>query len=335
MLEVDIDKILPINEVKDNFDDIITEVSATDGMYVVTKNGSPAAVIVGMHHQSKLTGQPDSELMPDEETPEETPAEDETEAPLPELTPEEKAAESLRLRDKVLAEAMAMKDEDEDEETVAVDDDATPEVKAATEEANKNIDEFVAKAAEQNVAATLSANPPIAGGEVTQTAPVTDLPLETPTEKPKNEFEFGSYDNVKDTSTPPAPPIETPKPAADLSPAADEIETPVVAPAAKPEETPAPDVSNIYPAAPSQNDDDRFEILSTTPANSGAMSPADKFDSMMQQPSTPAPAATPTSPIATTPSWNSQPQTSNAPVPPVATPPAPQAAPQVYSQNQQ
>jgi prevent-host-death family protein len=332
MLEVDIDKILPINEVKDNFDDIITEVSATDGMYVVTKNGSPAAVIVGMHHQSKLTGQPDSELMPDEEAPEEVTTEDETEAPLPELTPEEKAAESLRLRDKVLAEAMAMKDEDEDS---AVDDDATPEVKAATEEANKNIDEFVAKAAEQNVAATLSANPPVASEEVTQTAPVTDLPLETPTEKPKDEFEFGSYDNVKDTSTPPVPPIEMPKTAADLSPAADEIEAPVAAIETKPLETPAPDVSNIYPAAPSQSDDDQFEIISTTPANGAAMSPTDKFDSMMQQPSTPTTAAAPTPPIAPAPSWNNQPSTNNAPVPPVATPPAPQATPQVYSQNQQ
>lgn len=333
MLEVDIDKILPINEVKDNFDDIITEVSATDGMYVVTKNGSPAAVIVGMHHQSKLTGQPDSEIMPDEEAPEETTAEDDAEAPLPELTPEEKAAESLRLRDKVLAESMAMKDEDEEKATE--DDDATPEVKAATEEANKNIDDFVSKTAEQNVAATLSANPPITGEDSTPSATATDKPLETPVDKPKDEFEFGSYDNANKVSTPPVPPIETPKPAADLSPAAEEIEAPVATPVAQPLETPAPNVSNIYPSAPNQNDDDQFEILSTTPANSGAMSPSDKFDSMMQQPSAPTPAAAPTPPIAPAPSWNNQAQTNNAAIPPAATPPTPQATPQVYSQNQQ
>lgn len=62
MLEVDIDKILPVTEARDSFNKIVDEVEGTDHMYVLTKNGKPAAVVVGVNHLEKLTGKTTSEL---------------------------------------------------------------------------------------------------------------------------------------------------------------------------------------------------------------------------------------------------------------------------------
>lgn len=62
MLEVDIDKILPLTEARDNFNKIIDDVEGTDHMYVLTKNGKPSAVIVGVNHLEKLTGKTADEL---------------------------------------------------------------------------------------------------------------------------------------------------------------------------------------------------------------------------------------------------------------------------------
>lgn len=62
MLEVDIDKILPVTEARDNFNKIIDEVEGTDHMYVLTKNGKPSAVVVGVNHLEKLTGKTADEL---------------------------------------------------------------------------------------------------------------------------------------------------------------------------------------------------------------------------------------------------------------------------------
>ena len=62
MLEVDIDKILPVTEARDNFNKIIDEVEGTEHMYVLTKNGKPSAVVVGVNHLEKLTGKTADEL---------------------------------------------------------------------------------------------------------------------------------------------------------------------------------------------------------------------------------------------------------------------------------
>ncbi len=62
MLEVDIDKILPLTEARDNFNKIIDDVEGTEKMYVLTKNGKPSAVIVGVNHLEKLTGKTADEL---------------------------------------------------------------------------------------------------------------------------------------------------------------------------------------------------------------------------------------------------------------------------------
>jgi len=74
MLDVNIEKILPVTEVRDSLNKIIDEVEATDELYVITKNGKPAAIIVGVHHLEKLTGISHKELMPDEGKTEEAPA---------------------------------------------------------------------------------------------------------------------------------------------------------------------------------------------------------------------------------------------------------------------
>ena len=63
MLEVKIEKILPITEARDSFNKLIDEVEGTDELYVFTKNGKPAAVLVGVHHLEKLTGTSKEELM--------------------------------------------------------------------------------------------------------------------------------------------------------------------------------------------------------------------------------------------------------------------------------
>jgi prevent-host-death family protein len=62
VLEVDIDKILPVTEARDSFNKIVDEVEGTDHMYVLTKNGKPAAVVVGVNHLEKLTGKTTGEL---------------------------------------------------------------------------------------------------------------------------------------------------------------------------------------------------------------------------------------------------------------------------------
>lgn len=58
MLQVDIDKITPVTEARDNLNKIVDEVDNTDVMHVLTKNGTPVAVIVGVNHLEKLTGEP-------------------------------------------------------------------------------------------------------------------------------------------------------------------------------------------------------------------------------------------------------------------------------------
>jgi prevent-host-death family protein len=63
MLEVDISKILPVTEARDSLNKIIDDVSIGDELYVLTVNGKPSAVIVGVHHLEKLTGKPTDELM--------------------------------------------------------------------------------------------------------------------------------------------------------------------------------------------------------------------------------------------------------------------------------
>lgn len=56
MLEVNIEKIVPVTEARDMFNKIIDDVEGTDELYVLTKNGKPASVVVGVNHLEKLTG---------------------------------------------------------------------------------------------------------------------------------------------------------------------------------------------------------------------------------------------------------------------------------------
>lgn len=63
MLQVDVNKIIPLTEARDSLNKIVDDVDDTDEMYVLTKNGTPTAVIVGVNHLEKLTNEklPDSE----------------------------------------------------------------------------------------------------------------------------------------------------------------------------------------------------------------------------------------------------------------------------------
>ena len=55
-MQVDIERIVPVTDARDNFNKIIDEVEGTDHLYVLTKNGKPSAVVVGVNHLEKLTG---------------------------------------------------------------------------------------------------------------------------------------------------------------------------------------------------------------------------------------------------------------------------------------
>ncbi len=66
MLDVNIEKILPVTGARDSLNKIIDDVENTDELYVITKNGKPSAIIVGVHHLEKLTGIDHKDLMPDE-----------------------------------------------------------------------------------------------------------------------------------------------------------------------------------------------------------------------------------------------------------------------------
>ncbi|PIS07408.1 hypothetical protein COT78_03645 [Candidatus Berkelbacteria bacterium CG10_big_fil_rev_8_21_14_0_10_43_13] len=68
MLDVDVDKILPVTEVRDSLNKIVDDVEGSDELYVITKNGKPSAVIAGVQHLEKLTGVDHKQLMPDDKT---------------------------------------------------------------------------------------------------------------------------------------------------------------------------------------------------------------------------------------------------------------------------
>jgi len=62
MLEVQIENILPVTEARDKLNQLIDSVESSDNMYVMTKNGKPSAILVGVHHLEKLTGEKHDEL---------------------------------------------------------------------------------------------------------------------------------------------------------------------------------------------------------------------------------------------------------------------------------
>lgn len=69
MLEVNIDKIIPVTDARDSLNKIVDEVTAGDSLYVLTVNGKPSAVVVGVHHLEKLTGMKGENIMDDITTP--------------------------------------------------------------------------------------------------------------------------------------------------------------------------------------------------------------------------------------------------------------------------
>lgn len=62
MLEVKVENILPVTEARDSFNQLIDKVEGSDEMFVMTKNGKPIAILVGVHHLEKLTGENHEEL---------------------------------------------------------------------------------------------------------------------------------------------------------------------------------------------------------------------------------------------------------------------------------
>jgi len=56
-MQVDIEKIIPVTEARDKFNKVVDEVEGSDEIYVFTKNGKPASVMVGVNHLEKLTGE--------------------------------------------------------------------------------------------------------------------------------------------------------------------------------------------------------------------------------------------------------------------------------------
>ncbi|OQA03689.1 MAG: hypothetical protein BWY68_00672 [bacterium ADurb.Bin400] len=56
MLEVNIEKIMPVADAQPVLSNLVDEVNSSDELYVLTSNNKPSAVIVGVHHLEKLTG---------------------------------------------------------------------------------------------------------------------------------------------------------------------------------------------------------------------------------------------------------------------------------------
>lgn len=73
MLQVNIEKIIPVTEARDMFNRIIDDVEGTNELYVLTKNGKPAAVVVGVNHLEKLTGDPHADVVAELDDTHETP----------------------------------------------------------------------------------------------------------------------------------------------------------------------------------------------------------------------------------------------------------------------
>lgn len=63
MLQVDIEKIMPVTEARDKFNQLIDDVEDSDNLYVLTKNGKPCAVMVGVNHLEKLTGENQTDVV--------------------------------------------------------------------------------------------------------------------------------------------------------------------------------------------------------------------------------------------------------------------------------
>lgn len=62
MLEVKIENIIPVTEARDKLNQLIENVEDSDEMIVMTKNGKPTAILVGVHHMEKLTGEDHKEV---------------------------------------------------------------------------------------------------------------------------------------------------------------------------------------------------------------------------------------------------------------------------------
>ncbi len=61
-MQVDIEKIIPVTEARDKFNKVVDEVENSDHIYVFTKNGKPASVMVGVNHLEKLTGETHTDI---------------------------------------------------------------------------------------------------------------------------------------------------------------------------------------------------------------------------------------------------------------------------------
>ena len=94
MLEVQIENILPVTEARDRFNQLVDGVENSDDMFVLTKNGKPAAIMVGVHHLEKLTGENHEELF-GTGAKEEEKAEEETEEKEEKISEPEVAATTM------------------------------------------------------------------------------------------------------------------------------------------------------------------------------------------------------------------------------------------------
>lgn len=100
-MDVDINKILPVVEIKEKLEQIVKEVANSDNIYLATLDGLPSAIIVGVHHLEKLTGKSHEDLMPD---PDFEKAKDDTavmpiEAPIADTTPAAMPSDSPAVED--------------------------------------------------------------------------------------------------------------------------------------------------------------------------------------------------------------------------------------------
>jgi len=279
VLDVKIENILPITQVKNELEKLVDKVKNSDELIVVASNGSPGAILIGIHNLEVLTGTSHEELMPEveptEEEATEEPEEEEETAPAP--------IDYLKLRDQVLQEATQLPPEDEELPAQSVEDEALGKIDrfagdtAATIEAQKapeQTDQSVSEPAGEELTTTQTAgqtqtNPQFSYSPSSDAG--TNQQVATPTDQGRDAMpSVNAMNPDEDELTVDASPINSLLPPDnEQSSAIAKDETPLTVPSTT-EDMPAPTASPVYntpSSTPAQPQVSNSPLPSSAPQN--------------------------------------------------------------------
>ena len=174
MLDVKIENILPITQVKNDLEKLVERVNNSDELIVVAADGGPKAILIGIHNLETLTGMSHEELMPEEATDQPGDEDNQTakeEAPAP--------VDYNKLRDQVLQEAAELPPEDED--SLAADNAVATEAQKESVATENMPEDQNSSATSQPAEADVNKTNPQFSYSPSST-PANDQPLATPTD---------------------------------------------------------------------------------------------------------------------------------------------------------